>query len=743
MFTPPTEAVAMAGDSAALQARLKHLEHIIQVLKTQRRDTTDATTGQRLPASSAQDGLLEHGQAQQEETQDDRERAASAAGLMIEDLKYVDKVHWEAILEDISVLTNDLETFQDEEEVKKLKQYDSMDEAMRTAHPGPILLLGGFPRISVAELASYLPPRPVADRLIARFFQAKEPAWMVFHVPSLQRAYNKFWDYLEFASYTQLGMFFGMLAHAALYCLRADEEVPGNLGPARQVFEEYKLRLAQSITFSDYTTLGCSKIESLILYFGCEYLGQVDPILGTSILLTTIIRVAMHMGMHRDPRYHTGLTVYHAEMWRRKWALLKEVDRLVSYQFGVPCNINPQFTDTEPPRNLHDEDFDEETTELPPSRPETERTVTLLTIIKGRILDVFGDISLATNSPKPVSYAEVMRLDKRLEAVFNSYPSSMRYRSFSESLVDPIDHIMQRYMLEFLYQKSRMILHRRFLGLGRLDKRYAYSQRTCIDAATKTLRHQHDIHCELQLGGRFAGDQRFLNSLNIHDFLLAGMILCLELSVMNAKDKSPDASAKAVAAFANDKNPDIMARQKLLEMLRTSRLIWQSMRRDSNQADKGFKILTKMLSMSTGTVYEGSPESATDSAMENINLSADPPFGFDSTLPTISGSAINAPSFCSSGGSSPWPASSVMGQTAGGWTSDGNTSAGAGFTQAPDFLYNDSKLESFIDPNLNADWTLWDNQVQDMNTDMQMITWDAWFQAQQAGSGPPPPGPTY
>lgn len=37
------------------------------------------------------------------------------------------------------------------------------------------LLAGGFPRVTTAEVFRYLPPRPIADLLIRRFFQGSEP----------------------------------------------------------------------------------------------------------------------------------------------------------------------------------------------------------------------------------------------------------------------------------------------------------------------------------------------------------------------------------------------------------------------------------------------------------------------------------------------------------------------------------------------------------------------------------------
>lgn len=42
----------------------------------------------------------------------------------------------------------------------------------------PILLSGSWPQMTISEIKfDYLPPRPVTDALISRFFRGKEPAW--------------------------------------------------------------------------------------------------------------------------------------------------------------------------------------------------------------------------------------------------------------------------------------------------------------------------------------------------------------------------------------------------------------------------------------------------------------------------------------------------------------------------------------------------------------------------------------
>ncbi|KAK0610651.1 hypothetical protein B0T17DRAFT_500453 [Bombardia bombarda] len=695
-----------SANDATLQGRLKHLERLVHVLKAQQK--TIPNPNPDAEPEEIHDFNLKPGLC-----------VTRIAGSIINDQKYVNSANWESILEDITKLTKDLMTYDD----TAGDQADAPDAPSTESRRGMVLLSGGFPRISVAEMVARLPPRYVTDRLIARFFHTKEPAWMVFHVPTFQKRYEQFWETPTEFSYTWISLVFFMMAYGALFCARGDDDVPGNLGPALEVFETFKMHGAQCLALDDYTTPGCTKIEALLLYFGCEYLARSDAVMGTSIILGTLMRLAMHSGLHRDPKHYPEISPYDGEMRRRLWTLLVEIDQLVSFQFGLPSNVHSRFFDTEPPRNLHDDEFDESTTVLPPSRPETERTVTLYIIVKSRLMRVFEDITSAISSREQQSYDELMRLDKQLEGVHSSFPPLLRYRPLNQSLVDPTDLIMQRYWLELLYQKSRSVLHRRYMGLGRMVQRYGHSRRTCLDAATQIMKHQYDIHCEIYPGGRLAKERWFMSSLSVHDFLLANMILCLELSYLNAQSNSPDASAAAVKEFARDTSTEIMTKDQLMDILRTSRNIWQLMRADSAEANRGFKILSKMLSVSTGDVFESSPDSM-DNAMENVDMIAAPP--------TTTGSSGDFQAQENSNTTSPWGTftGTATGQDNGqlaptSWAADGSATGSVNMSSI-------NMIDGLpIDPTLTSDWSLWDNQIQNSNAESLQIPWNTFFQSSQ------------
>ncbi|KAK3994371.1 fungal-specific transcription factor domain-containing protein [Cladorrhinum sp. PSN332] len=711
-------------NEAAVQARLKHLEHLVHVLKAQKRDSSNTVASYSNPPR----------EGRPEDEFDDDEfpalcaRVRETAGNIVGELRYVDQSHWETILNDLMNITGSLEP----PDQPTLDQEDLLSATPAfTESRGPDLLLGGFPRVPIGEMLQYLPPRPLADRLLARLFQAKEPGWVMFHMPTFLKHYDSFWENPGAMTYTQLGLLFAMFCNASLYYMRAGEEVPGGLGNPRDIYRSYKAKCAQCLVMDDYTKPGQYKIETLILYFGCEYLSHPDANTSASVILSIIVRLAMHMGLHRDPRHYPNMSPFEGEMRRRTWVILRDVDILIGFQFGLPGNIPNDLYDTELPRNLHDEDFDESTEVLPPSRPETERTVVLWCIIKGRLVSVFSAITAAMSARRPATFADIMHLDRQLEEVHNNFPPALRYRPFSQSVVDPVDIIMQRFQLELLYLKCRTVLHRRYMGYARKDKRYEHSRRVCLDAATRTLKHQYDIHVELQLGGRLSHDRNhwFLSSLSTHNFLLADMILCVELWCLKAKERSPLVTTVAAERLANDTSPEIMSQEQLLEILRTSRVIWQGRRKESAEANRAFNILTKMLSMSTGETFSNSPESTGSSANLERTYPTLPLMTFAmETGPNPAAMAASATAAQTTGISSP-PSSETLWGAPGGLTTDSMEYMGGQWGTGMKVPAVGDSLDGLLDPNLNGDWTLWDNQVLNSGDGAGQIQWDSFFQA--------------
>ncbi|KXX76827.1 Activator of stress genes 1, partial [Madurella mycetomatis] len=692
-----------ANHEVTVQARLRHLEQLVHVLKAQAREnSTASSSGGVLDDEYSEDDLI-----------GTYPRMGETLDMIRNDDKCSDAAKWETVLREVTAITKDFAAQTISEETAAASKQGPALESVPDIH-GPALLMGGYPPVPIYDMLRYLPPRTIADRLLAGFFEDKEPSWIIFHIPTFMKHYNQLWDDPTQMTYAKLALLFAMFSVAALHSMKSGKQLPDQLGDPHDVYKAYKIRAAHCLTLSNYTEPGQYKMEALIVYFACEYVGGPNKGVSIAIVLSVLVRLAMHMGMHRDPRHCPDVTPFQGEMRRRIWTVLKDLDLVVASKFGLPGNIDSKHYDTEPPANLHDEDFDEMCTTLPPPRPETERTRVLWSIAKGRLINVFADLIAATTSPRPAAYAEIMRLDKQLEQSYSSLPPCFRPRSFSESIVDPVDLIMDRYALELTYHKIRMILHRRYIGYAYTKKgsRYSYSRRACLDAATRTLRYQYDIHCERQPGGRFAGVVPHSQSSNIssHNFLLANMIICLEIWSLKAREKALASSPGATGPLTGPTSAEIIPKEQLLDMVRTSRSIWESAKK-SVETDRALNILTKMLSVSIGETFD------TGSA-----TSAEYPSRADHNTGTVANSTTLPTPQPTCHGTSPWmwPSDEKLGQDV--WASD------------MDFTPPSNDMDGLPALDFNADWSLWDNQVQNYATDgLAEIPWDAFFQTGMPG----------
>lgn len=249
----------------------------------------------------------------------------------------------------------------------------------------------------------------------------------------------------------------------------------------------FRERIVQCLIMGKYTLGGSFVLETLILYLVIELFMSKDADIGVSLLLGNIVKISMGMGYHRDPTHFPKITPFASEMQRRIWATVSQIEFIVSIQMGLPRMIMKKQTDTGEPRNLADSDFDEQTAQLPPSRPETEMTPILYVIAKCRLLSAGADITDLITETNQHPYSRVLGVHKILEAARDSLPTMLRWHSLARSLTLAPQVIMQQIWLEIWFHHLQIILHRSFLDPSRNRDQYTFSTTVCLEAAAKIL----------------------------------------------------------------------------------------------------------------------------------------------------------------------------------------------------------------------------------------------------------------
>lgn len=429
--------------------------------------------------------------------------------------RYVGSTHWSAILDDIQELKVVLAGPTDLQEV-------TAPIPSATSLASDDIIFGGSSNFSLQEIiAQHLPPKVETDRALAAYFRGETFIVPFVHAFQFQRLYREFWTDPTKVNPLWLSLLFSICYMSSLVggATCADLPLQGDL-----INQRFRLHTAAAkcLIVGRYRRPQPFAIEALALYGHCKNLATLDPSREAGTILAIVVRMAYEMGYHRDPDHFGSFTIFEAEMRRRFWAVCKQYDTMVSFQLGLPSSIVVENSDTKPPRNLLDSDFNEYTQELPPSRSENEPTKLLWFIVKDRMLASFSKVSKDALSFNEKSEAEVYQLDQEIRQVHATTPDILRTRALGDSLADSPFLIMTRLYIEFIHLKSVLVLHRKYMVRGSI-----FSTVACVEAGKSLVRQFVDMYHERAPGGQLHLGSWMLNNFTMNDFLLGVMVLCL------------------------------------------------------------------------------------------------------------------------------------------------------------------------------------------------------------------------
>ncbi|PTU24595.1 hypothetical protein P175DRAFT_0426375 [Aspergillus ochraceoroseus IBT 24754] len=493
---------------------------------------------------------------------------------------YVESSHWTAIIDGIA----ELKDYFDDETTTANTGHRNIESNVRAR--APALIVGDMQQLGREEILATVPPKTEVDRLVTRYFAFNNISSLSIHGPTFLEEYDAFWDAPEKASDMWIGLLFGIMCLGALHqkLETPSLEIPPNRELLRSI-QTYRERVAQCLALADYTKCIPYTVETLLHYLSIEYFNLSDGHTGVWILLGITLQIAFRMGYHRDGSYFPRLAPFQAEMRRRTWAVLFQLDSLAAGQFGIPRMINAWKADTKEPRDVSDDALSPDMTELPPSRTDSQPSFIQFVVMKNRLISTFTMVIDITGEPKKaVSYEEIMKLDKTVNDQFQSMPAPLRTKPLSRQLLDPPDVILSRIFLALSYYKCCCVLHRGYMLAARTDDRYQYSRRACIGAALEVLQIQATLHEESQPGRRFEHQQWKLGSLVKHIFLLATTILCVDLRYSVSQEEG----------HGSGMIEDAMA-QQIIPALELSYSIWLQSSDESRESRKVTEMLRIVL----------------------------------------------------------------------------------------------------------------------------------------------------
>ncbi|KAL9003751.1 MAG: hypothetical protein Q9188_003391 [Gyalolechia gomerana] len=752
-------ATSSSGNSPGdMQNRIDRLEGLVLSLMTNGAQSQGPAEASRTLSMSNSTGSMDYPQdidvngvhnpngmmrPDGEGPESDTDQVAQSLGVLkVYDNKsmYFGEAHWATVLHDRSRYTQIAEVKnyfaehkkQLEEQAQRVQALKS-DEAFPQSQ-APTFLLGGVNPPEFAELLSSLPKRVITDKLVSRYFNSFDPA---VHPHAMGAAW--------------LGQIYGVLCLAMHSYYKMGDEPPEYRGKSLILANKYRSLTAQSLLRADFLKPSSHTIETLILHLHGEYARNRDADVGIWVLVGMIVRLAMRMGYHRDSKLFSNVTPFQGEMRRRIWTFVRQSDLLFSFQLGLPSMIRLGDCDTALPGNYYDDDLFEDMKALPPSRPVTEPTPVSYMIAKASLTFCFGKIVESLHTTSSCTYEDIMQLDQNLREARAELPPHLRLKSVEDSMLDPGAIIMQRFFLSILYHKGQCVLHRKFLARARENPKYAHSRRTCVDSSMELLNHQATLHYESRQGCRLHNVRVLLSSLTSHDFLLAAMIIALDLWQGAEADTSGRNSADIYTWGLERREDEIRA-------LEVSNGIWRETRDQSMESYKASEILTIIIHKMKDQVQSGAsgrpgapgpfpfPSLAHGNALSpypNPNGMEDKPeHSAAMTLGMLSSGGLtpNTSGVLFNNGY-PNPQGNEM-QNQGLGQNYGLEQAASGMPSAPSpFSFMTGGAQAGDMPG-NIDWDAWDSYIQNAGIDTGMLPFTDNASGGSGGSNAPAPTAT-
>jgi hypothetical protein len=598
---PPARQTGIVNMSTrnALQERIDHLESLVHSLAAKPHDLGSPASMEHSTPSSATSSQLS----------DRLSRDFGRISLQNGTSSYTESDHWTAILEELGDFKDMLNGQEDFEDTDNGRQ-----------QPGLDLLLNANAPATRLEILSSIPPRPAVDTMIARYFSSADmPVTLIIHRHAFFRQYEMFWERPFETPIIWVTILIGMMYQVAYYTLAASQN-PGTLGDEmlseyREIVATARQKMMQCLHLGNYLKGSQHTIEALLYLLQIEYVQGEGVEYGCWQLIGVIIRTAIKMGYHRDGSHFPEMSAFDAEMRRRVWYILIQFDIASAAQVGLPRIIKEAQCDTAEPHSLLDDDFDETSAALPPSRPQTEHTIAQFLIYKSRVVSVYGMICDFTTSSKQRDYNEAMRLDDLLERAYAGKPAVLEPKSMQKSIADGPHLITRRLYIAMSYHHAQMTLHRKFMIAAKTTPLYGYSHNICTSASLSALQYQRDLFEQCQPGRMLYSDRWKILSLIQSEFLLATMVICLDLDDdLNRMHR--DGCSGAVISGAVTLN---MERQRNKEALQASKTIWMNQRDVSKEAQTAVKaidmVLSKFARLSAGDHDAGLWSSGQESEM--------------------------------------------------------------------------------------------------------------------------------
>ncbi|KAL0941280.1 zn2cys6 transcription factor [Colletotrichum truncatum] len=349
------------------------------------------------------------------------------------------------------------------------------------------------------RMQDILPQKSVCDRLLASYIDTSETIYRMIHLPTFKEQHELFWEG-KLSGDAFLPQLLAVLSIGSRFETKSKglghERVEGVHIPTACALVRSWLDGLKGKQLVDLTTL-----QTEILLVHAQRMTTPRP-QDSWAQLGYIVRMAMTMGLHRDPsEFEPRVPVFFGELRRRLWFTILDMDLHLSLACNLSCLVREGDFTCKPPRNLDDKDLFFDMKELPPSKPLDQLTDNQMQVYAAMTLGVRMQVANLINRIDSIrDYSEVLevgtKLDRFLEDINYLFP---RHGILNE--IEKSKQWRSRVILDMHVRRPLLALYRPFaLGLPdappQISRAYLRSSMVImryLDELDPLLTHFQDI----------------------------------------------------------------------------------------------------------------------------------------------------------------------------------------------------------------------------------------------------------
>lgn len=345
--------------------------------------------------------------------------------------------------------------------------------------------------LAIKRLRHNLPSKAICDNLVEGYKVSFETTMRILHIPTFDRQYRNFWKCPNL-ELSDSSAFIPQLT-AMLAISFAIDQGRTIMDPAIESYLkndalDFVSAWVEALEKKERIEISTLQTETLLLLSRHFRNLSYDKLWRVS---GSLMRSAMLMGLHLSPDAFSEISVFQAEMRKRLWMTIVEMDLQASMAAGTQ-SIIPDLDFTHlTPQNLDDSDFDESTIELPPAKPLHENTSSLAQVTLAMSLPQRLRVtSLVTRTTPEMDLAKAVVEGRRLEDFLLHIPSPLKVEQALEYCPPPA--VLNTVMLDMFIRRPLLCLYRPLLlGDRPDDSSFMEIHQVCLESSLRILDYQN------------------------------------------------------------------------------------------------------------------------------------------------------------------------------------------------------------------------------------------------------------